>query len=318
MNHTTFRMLPAAITAAALFFSGAQAQETPPDAPKPADAAPAAAPADAPPAGPTLTGHIDLASRYILRGASTTYGPSAPGAGNAGADAPESDKPALQWGLDWTHPSGVYLGWWASTINYSYERLADSWRDRSVADFQHKKSVENDLYGGYNGKIDDDLGYSVGLTGYYYINGGYSNALETKLALTWGPFTAQAQTLLKDVMWGNRGDTYWTLNYSKPVAYDITLTASLGFYTYHKEGQFLGTTDTLTGTHCAAGTSFIVNGCFAGGAPVASGLRHLIVGFTQPIGKTGLTWGLQGLIGGDNRYGVKQNNRLVASLSYGF
>jgi uncharacterized protein (TIGR02001 family) len=273
------------------------------------------------PAGPLLTGHVDLVSRYILRGVSTTYGPSVPGLGNGGADAPESDTPALQWGVDWTHPSGVYLGYWASTINYSYARLADSWRDRGVADFQHKKSIENDLYGGYTGKLDavsPDLGYNVGLTGYYSVNGGYSNALETKAALTYGVVTLQAQTLLKDVVWGNRGDTYWTLNASQPGPYDMTFTASLGFYTYHKEGQFLGTTDTLTGKRCAAGTSFIVNGCFAGNAPSSGGFRHLIVGFTQPIGQTGFTWGLQGLIGGDNRYGIKQNNRLTGSLSYGF
>jgi uncharacterized protein (TIGR02001 family) len=268
-----------------------------------------------------LTGHVDLVSRYILRGISSTYGPSVPGAGNAGADAPESDKAALQWGGDWTHPSGGSLGSWASQINSSYARLGDSYRDRNVADFQHKKSIENDRYGGYSRTLDalnPDLGYTVGLTGYYYINGHYSDALETKLALTYGPFTAAAQTLLKDVVWGNRGDTYWTLNVSQPVAYDITVTASLGFYTYHKEGQFLGTTDTASGTRCAAGSSFIVNGCFAGGAPSSGGFRHLIVGFTQPIAKTGLTWGLQGVIGGDNRYGVKQSNRLVASVSYGF
>jgi hypothetical protein len=51
---------------------------------------------------------------------------------------------------------------------------------------------------------------------------------------------------------------------------------------------------------------------------VSSGFRHLTVGFTQPIGKTGLSWGLQGLVGGDNRFGVKQDNRVVATLSYGF
>jgi hypothetical protein len=57
--------------------------------------------------GPTLTGHVDLVSRYILRGVTTSYGNSPQGLGNAGADAPESDRPALQWGLDWNHPSGI-------------------------------------------------------------------------------------------------------------------------------------------------------------------------------------------------------------------
>ena len=267
--------------------------------------------------GATLTGHVDLASKYILRGISTTYGPSAPGLGNGGADAPESDKPALQWGADWVHPSGLYLGYWASQVNYSYQRLGESYANRAIANFQDKKSIENDFYGGYNGKLGE-MGYTVGVTGYYYLNGKHANAFETKLGLSYGPFTATAQTLLKDVVWGNKGDTYWTLNASHGLAYGLTASASLGFYSYKKEGRFLGSVDTLSGQRCASGTSFIVNGCFDGGAPVSNGFRHLVLGITQPIGTSGVTWGLQGIVGGDNRFGVKQRNRLLATLSYGF
>jgi uncharacterized protein (TIGR02001 family) len=267
--------------------------------------------------GPKLTGHVDLVSRYILRGVTTTYGPSSPGLGNAGADAPESDKPALQWGADWSHPSGVYLGYFGSQINYSYKRLGESYRNRTITDFQSDKSIENDLYGGYNGKFGD-FGYTVGLTGYAYINGKHANAFETKVGISYGDFSLAAQTLLNDVVWGNKGDTYWTLNYTKPLPYDITLLASLGYYTYSKEGKFLGTVDTAGGGACPAGESFSVSGCFAGGAPSSGGFRHLIVGFTQPIASTGLTWGLQGLIGGENRFAVKQKNKLLASISYGF
>lgn len=269
------------------------------------------------PAGPTLTGHIDVVSRYVLRGITSTYGPSKPGMGNPGGDAPESDKPALQWGADWTHPSGFYLGYFASTINYSYQRLGESYTDRSIVDFQSNKSIENDLYAGYNGKIGE-FGYTVGVTGYAYINGKHSNALETKFGVSYGDFSLNAQSLLNDVVWGNKGDTYWTLNYTKGLPYDLTLTTSLGYYTYRKEGKFFGTVDTATGTACAANESFFDNGCFAGSRPTSGGFRHLIVGVTQPIGKTGVTWGLQGIIGGDNRFGVRQKNQLLGSLSYGF
>jgi hypothetical protein len=120
------------------------------------------------------------------------------------------------------------------------------------------------------------------------------------------------------VVWGNKGDTYWTLNYVKPIAYDLTLTTSLGFYTYNKQGKYLGSTDTAAGVACGAGQSFFTNGCLTGNRPASSGFRHLIVGVTQPIGSTGVTWGLQAILGGDNRFGVKQKNQLVGSLSYGF
>jgi uncharacterized protein (TIGR02001 family) len=278
--------------------------------------APAAAPAPEAPAGPSFTGHIDLVSKYILRGASTTYGNGAAG-GNALADAPESDKPVLQWGADYSDPSGLYAGYFGSMINYSYKQLGSSYEDRAISDFQTKKSIENDLYAGYNGKIGD-FGYTIGGTGYIYINGKHADALETKLAVSYGDFTAIAQTLLNDVVWGNKGDTYWTLNYTKPVAYDITFNASLGYYSYKKEGKYLGTSDTFLGTACPAGSSFNVNGCYAGNAPSSGDFRHLIVGFTQPIGKTGLTWGLQGLLAGKNRFGIKQKDLLLGSLSYGF
>jgi uncharacterized protein (TIGR02001 family) len=277
----------------------------------------AAAAADGDAEKPAFTGHIDLVSKYILRGASTTYGPSSPGMGNGGADAPEADKPVLQWGADWIHPSGVYLGYFGSMINYSYQRLGESYTDRGITDFQSSKSIENDLYGGYNGKVGD-FGYTVGLTGYAYINGKHANAFETKLGVSYGDFALTAQTLLNDVVWGNKGDTYWTLVYTKPLPYEITLTTTLGYYSYKQEGKFLGITDTALGAACAPGNSFMVNGCFPGNGPISNGFRHLTIALAQPIGKTGLSWGLQAIIGGDNRFGIKQDNKLVGLLSYGF
>lgn len=269
------------------------------------------------PVGPIITGHVDLVSHYILRGVTSTYGPSHPGLGNAGADAPESDKPILQWGADYVDPSGMYVGYFGSMINYSYQQLGRSYSDRSISNFQTSKSIENDIYGGYNGKVGD-LGYTLGGTGYIYINSKHSNAFETKLGLSYGAFSAFAQTLLNDVVWGNKGDTYFTLNHATTLPYDITLSTSLGFYSYKKEGKYLGTTDTLTGAACGAGESFSINGCFAGNAPSSGAFRHLIVGLSQPIGQSGATWGVQGILGGDNRFGVKQGNKLVGSISYGF
>jgi uncharacterized protein (TIGR02001 family) len=268
------------------------------------------------PAGPAFTVHLDVVTAYVLRGATRTYGNGAP-LGNLNADAPESNKGALQWGVDWAHPSGFSLGYWASTINYSYEQLGKSYDNPPGSDFQHNKSIENDFYGAYAGKFGD-FGYTVGGTGYYYINGKHANAFETKLGISYGPFALNAQTLLNDTVWGNRGDTYWTAVYTYALPYDITFTGTLGAYTYKKDGKYLGSTDTLTGTACGAGAAFVVNGCYAGHEPVGSAFRHLTLGLSAPIANTPLVWGLQGIIGGDTRFGVKQGNRLVGSLSVVF
>ena len=270
---------------------------------------------DPPP--PPFTGHIDLVSKYILRGASTTYGNARPGLGNEGADAPESSKPALQWGVDYVHPSGWYAGYWGSMINYSYKQLGNSYDDRTITEFQKDKSIENDLYGGYTGKIGD-FSYTGGLTGYVYYNGKHANALETKLGLGYKEFGVNAQTLLQDTVWGNKGDTYWTATYATTLPYELNFTASLGYYTYKKEGKFLGTKDTALGVDCGPGQAFVVNGCFGGNAPVSGAFRHLIVGVTRGIGKSGVVLGLQGLIPGENRFGVKQAGRVIGSLSYTF
>lgn len=273
---------------------------------------------EAPESASTFTGHIDVVSTYNLRGITTTYGNALPSLGNSVADAPESSKPVLQWGVDYAHASGWYAGYFGSQINYSYKRLGQSHDDPSITTgFQNNKSIENDFYGGYNGKAGD-LGYTVGMTAYYYINGKHANAFETKLGVSYGKFAFNTHTLLNDVVWGNKGDTYLALNYTDQLPYNITFTASLGAYLYAKEGRYLGTQNTIDGTACPAGTAFNVNGCYAGSGPVQSGFRHLILGLTQPIAGTPLTWGLQGIIGGDNRFGVKQKDKLVASLTYAF
>lgn len=271
----------------------------------------------------TLTGHVDLVSDYYLRGITSTYGNSKPGLGNKWADAPESDKPVLQWGADFVHENGWYAGYWGSMINYSYKRLGESYDQYArtgnvtITDYQSNKSIENDLYGGYVGKLGD-FSYTLGMTGYYYINGKHSNAFETKLGIGYGDFSAYAQTLLNDTVWGNTGDTYWTLNYTHGLPYDITFNASLGWYTYAKNGKYIGDTDPYTGSKCAAGSTFIVSGCMAGDSQVGDAFRHVILGISQPIADTGATWSLQGIIAGQNRFGTSQGNRLFGSISYAF
>ncbi|MDB5820021.1 MAG: hypothetical protein JWQ11_3661 [Rhizobacter sp.] len=263
-----------------------------------------------------VTGHIDLVSRYIMRGGTSTYGNGAP-AGNAGGDAPESSRAALQWGADAAFDSGFSVGYWASTLNYSYRQVGRSHDDAGVTDFQNPRSIENDLYGAYNGKLGD-LGYTAGLTGYLYVNSRHSSALETRLGLNWGDFAFLSQTLLNDSIPGNSGDTYWTLAWTAALPMHVGFTATLGAYTYSKEGRYFGSRDTVLGTSCAAGSAYVVNGCYAGNAPSGGGFRHLTLAFSGPIAFTPLTWGVQAIVGGETRYGIHQSNRLVGQVTYGF
>jgi uncharacterized protein (TIGR02001 family) len=88
----------------------------------------------------TLAYNVGAVSQYRYRGIEQTSG-----------------KPAVQGGLDFTHKNGVYLGAWASNVNW-------------IKDFNGatQGDYELDLYGGYKGEVVKDLGYDVGLITYNY------------------------------------------------------------------------------------------------------------------------------------------------------
>jgi len=316
------------------------------------------------------TGHVDVNSAYYLRGITNTYGNNkweegAPATyankgdakvSNSWGDAPESRNPALQWGFDIAHSSGFYLGYWASQLTYSYKKVGDSYdlykrfgvapvpplpgvvvpapyvgTQYALYDYSSNPSIENDFYGGYTGKLGD-LGYDLGLTYYYYMDGQYSNAPETKVKFTYGDFGLSFQTLLDDTIWGNQGDTYTSLTWTQGLPYGITFTANAGYYFYGKEGKFLGSHDTtLPGSpSCGANAFFFVNGCYAAqktdtalspntdAKVLDSGFRHLILGIAQPIGETGLTWNAQAIIPGVNRFNIKQEEKFTIGIAYAF
>lgn len=236
---------------------------------------------EAAPSDHTVTGYIGLLSSYNLRGIT---------------NAPESDIPAVQGSIDYSHASGFYAGYWFSTLSYNYANLNPNAATKPDGSFvDGRKSVESDFYAGYKGKMGD-IGYQVGGTIYYYYPGWESTGYETMLGLTYGSFGVTAQTLLNDVTFGNAGDTYFVASYSYGLPMGFTGAAKLGAYYYTKDGDFYPET--------------------ADSEDV--GFRHLILGVTKPLAATGATMGLDMILGGDDRYGVKQDNKLVASVSMTF
>ncbi|MGC2165225.1 MAG: TorF family putative porin, partial [Gallionella sp.] len=79
----------------------------------------------------TFTGNVGFTTDYTFRGISQNY-----------------RSPAVQGGFDYAHSSGFYAGTWAS--NVSGNQYTNT-------------SMEWDWYAGYNGKVNDDLAYNVGL-----------------------------------------------------------------------------------------------------------------------------------------------------------
>ena len=231
----------------------------------------------APAAHADLTGNINVASKYVLRGIT-----SGPGTENNGA--------AVQGGFDYSHSSGIYAGYWGSSLGYTYDG-ATSPSNNSVL----VTGFENDLYAGYKGKVGP-VSYGAGVIYYAYTAVEDSDGAEVALTGGIGNASLGINYLTKDLWWGNSGDTYVTLGYSQPLPSDFSVAGTLMYYLYTKDGKFNPETADSIG----------------------SGFRGVSVTLSHPLGKTGGTMGLTVVGGGENRYGVYQKFMPVLSLGMTF
>jgi uncharacterized protein (TIGR02001 family) len=173
----------------------------------------AAAPAPAP--ENTLAFNVGAVSQYRFRGIEQTSG-----------------KAAIQGGLDFTHTSGLYLGAWASNVNWVKDFNAATQGDYEV-----------DLYGGYKAEIMPGLSYDVGMITYQYPGnnsgavgtpgaGGFTKADTTEFygALTYQMFTFKYSQSLGDFL-GNinsNGSRYMELAATFDLGSGYTLTPHIG------------------------------------------------------------------------------------------
>ncbi|MBQ74244.1 MAG: hypothetical protein CMQ20_04350 [Gammaproteobacteria bacterium] len=86
-----------------------------------------------------VAGNVTLATDYIYRGISQT-----------------GEEATIQGGFDITGDSGLYVGVWASNIAFD-------------------GSIEIDIYAGFAGEINENLGFDIGLLHYDYPNNAGPN-----------------------------------------------------------------------------------------------------------------------------------------------
>jgi uncharacterized protein (TIGR02001 family) len=222
-----------------------------------------------------ISGNIAVVSSYNVRGLT---------------NVPDNDKATIQGGLDYSHASGFYAGYWGSTLGYS---LTDY--DPIVGDYTGRDSFEHDFYLGYNGSINEDWGYNVGAVYYYYYESdANADGFESILGVNYKDFSVTAQTLWDDITWGNAGDTYLLASYSHALPRDFTLNTALGLYYYNDDtSKYFDTTEDF-------------------------GFRHFNVGLSHPLGNTGADMSVDFIVGGYDRVDEKQKNKVVFGLSYSF
>jgi uncharacterized protein (TIGR02001 family) len=180
------------------------------------------------PAANALTANITLTSDYRFRGISQT-----------------KKGFAVQGGIDWTGPGGLYLGNWNSTV--------------SDDQYLNGRGIEMDLYGGYKVEIAKDLTLDVGAIYYYYPGAYYSGSgisgkprysnFEVYAGLTSGPFSAKAYYALSNLFGLNsttasvpngdsKGSYYLDLGYSAEIMPKLTLGAHVGYQSVKNYGDF--------------------------------------------------------------------------------
>ncbi len=185
----------------------------------------APAPAKAPEPDYTLGFNAGVVSDYRYRGISQTR-----------------LKPAAQGGLDYSHKSGVYLGAWATNIQWI--------KDNSSTGHPVKGPVELDLYGGYKFSAGD-VTLDLGALRYQYVGndlqktgGGnvYSNANTTEV---YAAATVQVVTLkyshsVTD-LFGNlksKGSGYLDLSANFDLGNGFTLTPHVGRQTIKNNSPY--------------------------------------------------------------------------------
>lgn len=211
-----------------------------------------------------LSGNIGIFSQYVLRGIT---------------EAAEDDNVAIQGGFDYAHDSGVYVGYWGSSLGYSDPGKGDGF--------------ENDVYFGYAGEAGP-VSYDIGAVYYYYINIDDANVFEISASAGVGPVSFGMKYLTDDVVWGNQGDIYWTASYGTDLPKDFSFGATLGYYTYEDSGKYIASSAS------------------------SGGFRHLDLSLSHPIGNTGADMSITYIIGGEDRNGNDQDNAVVFGVSYGF
>jgi len=141
-----------------------------------------------------LTGNVGFNSQYIFRG------------------AVENEDGAVQGGLDYSHPSGFYAGYWASSLGANA--------------YNTSGATENDFYLGVAGKAGP-LSYDVGALQYVYHNdqpgaGATNDANEVYGSLGFGPVSAGLTYTTKDAAWTDSGDMFATVSASQELIGDLS------------------------------------------------------------------------------------------------
>lgn len=149
----------------------------------------------------STTASVALSSDYVWRGYSQT-----------------DNEPAISGSFDYSHQSGLYVGAWASNVDFAIN--------------DEQAHIELDAYLGYANQIGySGFSYDVGALRYIYpgTDGGNWNELYGSLSYQ---YLSLSIAHSGDVYGSSETGTYYNLGVNYPLPANITLGAGVGYYKY--------------------------------------------------------------------------------------
>lgn len=223
-----------------------------------------------------ISGNIGAVTKYVYRG------------------GVENGEIAFQGGLQYAHKSGVFVGYWGSTLDY------DSTDKNKEHGFEHDFTV------GYANEINEDLSYSTQVSAFVYQNGGRSynqdrsesrrsTGTEWFTTLDFKDLSFGLGVALSDANYGNAGDVYLSAGYSYTWIHNISLNTSVGasIYNDNRDDDLIQTTK-----------NFVVN--------------ETRLGLSTPLADSSVDIALDYIWGGKNRLNEKFEDHLVFAVNYSF
>ncbi|WP_416897579.1 MAG: TorF family putative porin [Minwuia sp.] len=135
------------------------------------------------------------------------------------------NEPAIQGGFDWAHDSGIYLGTWASNVEFN------------------DAHIEMDFYGGYANTVGN-FSYDLGVIYYWYPGARRNQDFDfVEVALGMGyDFEVASVSLGMNYSpenFGASGDAFYTeAGVAVPLPYDFELGATIGYQIIDDEATF--------------------------------------------------------------------------------
>lgn len=177
----------------------------------------------APAAQAQLSANIGAVSNYVWRGMTQT-----------------DDGPAVQGGIDYAHESGLFIGTWASNVEFPVTTTRDVLDATgtvigTVDESDSITGAEVDIYAGYGGSFGD-FSYKATVLGYIYTDNDLANFSELTLSGTYGWLTVGIAYTLggegPDSAPYSGGDIYYYGTLNVPLGEDFSLAGTFGYYDF--------------------------------------------------------------------------------------